>query len=112
MVGKFSIENEKCKILSFLYFYARFICYLSSDDRFAFVPVNTLMLGKPEKGRMVESMLLRMAQTGQIMGKLGENELINLLESINQQTSRTTTVKVRITVSVVSFISLKSVGIA
>lgn len=54
------------------------------------------MLGKPEKGQMVENMLLRMAQTGQIMGKLGENELINILESINQQTAKTTTVKVGI----------------
>lgn len=52
------------------------------------------MLGKPEKGRMVESMLIRMAQTGQIGGKIGEKELIGLLESVNQQMSSSkTTVK-------------------
>lgn len=43
------------------------------------------MLGKPEKGRMVEAMLIQMAQRGQIRGKIGENELIGMLESINQQ---------------------------
>lgn len=43
------------------------------------------MLGKPEKGKMVENLLIRMAQSGQIRGKIGENELINILESVNQQ---------------------------
>lgn len=47
--------------------------------------VNTLSLGKPEKGKMVESMLLRMAQTGQITKKLDEKDLINILESVNAQ---------------------------
>lgn len=47
--------------------------------------VNTLMLGKPEKGKMVESMLLRMAQSGQIIKKLGEQDLIGILESVNAQ---------------------------
>lgn len=56
--------------------------------------VNTLCLGKPEKGKMVEEMLVNMAQRGQIAGKLGEKELISLLESVNQQTQRKTTVKV------------------
>lgn len=58
--------------------------------------VNTLCLGKPEKGRMVEEMLLSMAQRGQLPGKLGEKELISLLESVNQQTQKKTTVKVSI----------------
>lgn len=47
--------------------------------------VNTLMLGKPEKGKMVESMLLRMAQGGQIAKKIGEQDLIGILESVNAQ---------------------------
>lgn len=50
-----------------------------------FIAVNTLMLGKPEKGQMVESMLVRMAQSGQIMKKLGEQDLIGILESVNAQ---------------------------
>lgn len=62
-----------------------------------FFLVNTLMIGKPEKGRMVENMLLRMAQSGQIVNKLGEDELIGLLEQVNSQMQsqeRKTTVKV------------------
>ncbi|XP_003706891.1 programmed cell death 5 [Megachile rotundata] len=55
--------------------------------------LNTLCLGKPEKGKMVEDMILNMAQRGQLPGKLGEKELINLLESINQQTKQKTVVK-------------------
>lgn len=43
---------------------------------------------------MVEEMLLNMAQNQQLPGKLGEQQLINLLESLNQQTQRKTTVKV------------------
>lgn len=61
------------------------------------ITVNTLMIGKPEKGRMVENMLLRMAQSGQIVNKLGEDELIGLLEQVNSQMQsqeRKTTVKV------------------
>ncbi|XP_015588053.1 programmed cell death protein 5 [Cephus cinctus] len=62
-------------------------------DQSARARLNTLCLGKPEKGKMVEEMLLNMAQRGQLPGKLGEKELIGLLESVNQQTRRTTTVK-------------------
>lgn len=56
--------------------------------------VNTLMIGKPEKGVMVENMLLQMARSGQIMGKLGENELISILERVSSQLQKKTTVKV------------------
>lgn len=52
------------------------------------------MIGKPEKGKMVENMLLQMAQTGRLPGKISEPELIGILESVNKQTSKTTTVKV------------------
>lgn len=53
------------------------------------------MVGKPEKGRMVENMLIQMAQRGQIMGKIGETELIGILESVNQQLSATQSNKVK-----------------
>ena len=39
---------------------------------------------------MVENMILSMAQRGQITNKLGEPELINILESINKQASANT----------------------
>ncbi len=56
------------------------------------------MIGKPEKGRMVENLILQMAQTRQIMTKLTEEELIGLLEKVNQQfgNKQKTTVKVNI----------------
>jgi len=37
--------------------------------------VNTIGLAKPEKAKMVESMLIQMAQTGQIQGKVTEHLL-------------------------------------
>lgn len=55
------------------------------------------MLGKPEKGRMVESMLVQMAQSGQLRSKLGEEELISLLERVGSQ--KNTSVKVFLKVS-------------
>lgn len=62
-------------------------------DQSARARLNTLCLGKPEKGRMVEEMILNMAQNHQLPGKLGEQQLISLLESLNEQTQRKTTVK-------------------
>ncbi|XP_001602438.1 programmed cell death protein 5 [Nasonia vitripennis] len=63
-------------------------------DQAARARLNTLSLGKPEKGKMVENMILSMAQRGQLSGKLGEQQLISILESINKQTSKkATTVK-------------------
>lgn len=47
--------------------------------------MNTIKLSKPEKGVMVENMICRMAQMGQVNGKISEQELIQLLESVNQQ---------------------------
>ncbi|XP_057328382.1 programmed cell death protein 5 [Microplitis mediator] len=62
-------------------------------DQSARARLNTLSLGKPEKAKMVEEMLVSMAQRRQLTGKLGEKELISILESVNQQTQKTTTVK-------------------
>lgn len=55
--------------------------------------LNTIGLAKPEKAKMVESMLIQMAQTGQIQGKLGEEQLKTLLERVSERTTKTTTVK-------------------
>ncbi|XP_017778084.1 PREDICTED: programmed cell death protein 5 [Nicrophorus vespilloides] len=54
-------------------------------DQSARARLNTLSLGKPEKGRMVENMLIRMAQSGQIRGKISEADFIGILESVNSQ---------------------------
>merc|ERR1711976_1034457 len=62
-------------------------------DQQARARLNTIALTKPEKARMVEGMLIQMARTGQIQGKLGEAEFKNLLERVSEQTQKATTVK-------------------
>ncbi|CAG9854336.1 unnamed protein product [Phyllotreta striolata] len=62
-------------------------------DQSARARLNTLMLGKPEKGRMVENMLVQMARSGQIGTKISEKDLIGLLENVSNQTKSKTSVK-------------------
>merc|ERR1712038_1497787 len=62
-------------------------------DQQARARLNTIAVAKPEKAKMVENMLIQMARTGQINGKLGEEQLKNLLERVSSQTQKTTTVK-------------------
>jgi len=50
--------------------------------------LNTLRIAKPEKGQKIEAMLIQMAQTGQLGGKIGEDDLIGLLEKISGTTSQ------------------------
>ncbi|XP_052871731.1 programmed cell death protein 5 [Anopheles cruzii] len=57
-------------------------------DQDARARLNTLKLSKPEKAQMVEGMIIRMAQMGQIGGKLDDANLVKLLESLNQQMPR------------------------
>ena len=54
-----------------------------------FPAVNTLMIAKPDKGRQVEAAIIQMAQTGQIGGRLSEEELIGLLERFAGSTKKT-----------------------
>jgi len=49
-------------------------------DQKARARLNTLMIAKPDKGKQVEAMLCQMAQTGQLGGKLGDEELKGLLD--------------------------------
>ena len=49
-------------------------------DQKARARLNTLMIAKPDKGRQVEAMLCQMAQSGQLGGKLGDDELKGLLD--------------------------------
>ncbi|CAD7083642.1 unnamed protein product [Hermetia illucens] len=54
-------------------------------DQQARARINTLKLSKPEKAEMVEGMIIRMAQMGQIPGKLDDAQLVTLLERLNSQ---------------------------
>ncbi|XP_026461916.1 programmed cell death protein 5-like [Ctenocephalides felis] len=47
--------------------------------------LNTIKISKPEKAQMVEQMLVRMAQNGQLRGQIDEPQLIELLQNVNQQ---------------------------
>ena len=51
------------------------------------------MIAKPQKGAQIEAAICRMAQTGQIGGKMAESELIGLLEQFSESTSSKTKVK-------------------
>merc|ERR1712077_144828 len=52
--------------------------------------LNTLMIAKPEKGQQVEAAIIQMAQSGQLGGKLSEDELIGLLERFAGSTKKST----------------------
>lgn len=56
--------------------------------------MNTIRVAKPEKGKQLESIIVQMATTGQVGGKLSENDLVGILERINAQIQKKTTVKV------------------
>ena len=55
--------------------------------------MNSIAIVKPERAKQVESMLIQMAQTGQITGKLGESQLVAILEKVSTQTQKKTTIK-------------------
>jgi len=53
------------------------------------------MVAKPDKARAIEGMLINMARSGQMRGKIGEMELVGLLEQITEKTkNQSTKVKV------------------
>jgi len=62
-------------------------------DQTARARLNTLAMTKPDKARMVENMIIQTARSGQLGGKIGEEELKGLLERVSSQTSQKTTVK-------------------
>ncbi|CAG5116075.1 unnamed protein product [Candidula unifasciata] len=56
--------------------------------------LNTIALTKPDKARMIESIIIQMATSGQLQGqKLSEQRLIDLLEQVSNSTQKKTTVK-------------------
>ncbi|KAL8507260.1 hypothetical protein ACS0TY_017977 [Phlomoides rotata] len=54
-----------------------------------------IALVKPDKARGVEDVILRAAQSGQIVDKVSEERLISLLEQINTQTAKETKVTIK-----------------
>jgi programmed cell death protein 5 len=59
-------------------------------DQAARARLNNLKLSKPEKAEMVENLIINMAQRNQIGNKLDDASFVQLLESVNQQMTRST----------------------
>ncbi|XP_026762660.1 programmed cell death protein 5 [Galleria mellonella] len=59
-------------------------------DQNARARLNTIKISRPEKAAMVENMICRMAQMGQVQTRISEQELIQILESVNQQMPKST----------------------
>ncbi|OQV12387.1 putative Programmed cell death protein 5 [Hypsibius exemplaris] len=62
-------------------------------DQSARARLNTIALAKPEKARMVESIVIQMATRGQLGGKLSEEQFKQILSRVSEQTHQETTVK-------------------
>ncbi|XP_014095610.1 programmed cell death protein 5 [Bactrocera oleae] len=54
-------------------------------DQQARARLNTLKISKPDKAQMFENMVIRMAQMGQVRGKLDDAQFVSILESVNAQ---------------------------
>ena len=69
--------NGYCFALKYLFYCIKYHhqCHTIS----IYCLVNTLRVAKPEKGQKIEAMLIQMAQTGQLGGRIGEEDLIGLL---------------------------------
>jgi len=50
---------------------------------------------KPDKQKAVEGLIIQLVQSGQIQGKVDENQLIQLLERVEEQTNSHSTVKIQ-----------------
>jgi len=55
-------------------------------DQQARARLNTIALAKPDKAKMMENALIQMARSGQLQGKIGEEQLKSLLERMNTET--------------------------
>lgn len=58
--------------------------------------LSRIALVSPERSQQIEAVLLRMAQTGQLRGKVTESQLIDLLEQMEDAQSKTNTKKTTI----------------
>ncbi|CAH8671732.1 unnamed protein product [Schistosoma haematobium] len=60
-------------------------------DQDARARLNTIAITKPEKAKMVENMLINMAQTGRLGPKLNEEQLKQILLQVSSGTQKSTT---------------------
>ncbi|KAG6911444.1 hypothetical protein DXG01_014518 [Tephrocybe rancida] len=55
--------------------------------------LSRIALVSPERSKQIEGILLRMAQSGQLRGRVSENQLIELLEQMEEAQGKGTTKK-------------------
>ncbi|KAG9318190.1 PDCD5-related protein [Chiua virens] len=58
--------------------------------------LSRIALVSPERSRQIEGILVRMAQSGQLRGKVSEEQLIELLEQMEEAQNKTGTKKTTI----------------
>lgn len=51
--------------------------------KFILYPVTRISLVSPERSKQIETILVRMAQSGQIRNKVTEDQLIDLLDQVS-----------------------------
>lgn len=56
--------------------------------------LSNVKLVKPERARQVESYVINAAQSGRLQGKVGEEQLKDLLQQVTQQTQQQTKVTI------------------
>lgn len=61
-------------------------------DKSALARLSNLSVAKPDKGKAVENLIVQMARSGQIRGKMSDDDLRNLLDRM-AGTTKTTKVK-------------------
>ena len=55
--------------------------------------MNTIAQVKPDRAKQVEMILIQMMQRGQIMGRVGEDQLRKILEEVSKANETVTQVK-------------------
>ena len=63
-------------------------------DQSARARLNSIALVKPDRAKSIENMLIQMARSGQLQGKLSETLLISLLERVNKQMEKSSKVTI------------------
>ena len=58
--------------------------------------LNRIRIVKEDKARLVEDWLLQNARSGRLTGKVTEQQLIDVLEGINQQTTKKQESKIKV----------------
>ncbi|KCV67738.1 hypothetical protein H696_05847 [Fonticula alba] len=57
--------------------------------------LNRIAVVRPDKARGVEDLLVKMAQSGRLGGRVSEQQLVGMLEQISEQTGSTRETKIK-----------------